>query len=223
MKRDEPDNLDLVAAEYVLGTLAGGARRRFERQLARDPFAARRVRAWEDRFALLALRLVPVAPGPAVWEGISRRVGDAGERAGGWRRLAAVVAVLAVLGFGWAIWEQLRPREPQATALVASEAGAALWRVALAADGGSLEVEATGEVRYPDQRSRELWALPADAAPVSLGLMPATGRVRLALDDRQRAALAVSTNVAVSDEPAGGSPTGAPTGAILHVAALTRL
>jgi anti-sigma-K factor RskA len=222
MKRDEPDNLDLIAAEYVLGTLTGAARRRFARRLARDPFAARRVRAWEDRFALLALRLAPVVPRPEVWEGVSRRIGDAGGRGGSWRRLAAVLAVLAVLGFGWAIWDQLRPREPQAIALLASEAGTALWQVALAADGGSLEVEAVGDVSVPDARSRELWALPADAAPVSLGLMPASGRVRLALDDRQRTALALAANVAVSDEPAGGSPTGAPTGAVLYVAPLTR-
>lgn len=97
-----------------------------------------------------------------------------------------------------------------------------MWRVAVAADGDALEVETTGDVSYPDDRSRELWALPADAAPVSLGLMPASGRVWLALDDRQRAALALAANVAVSDEPAGGSPTGAPIGAVLYVAALTR-
>ncbi len=102
MKRDDPENLDLIAAEYVLGTLAGAARRRFERQLGRDPFAARRVRAWEVRFVWFARRLAPIAPGPAVWEGISRRIGDAG-RGGGWRRLAAVLAVVAVIGFGWAI------------------------------------------------------------------------------------------------------------------------
>ena len=60
------------------------------------------------------------------------------------------------------------------------------------------------------------------AAPVSLGLMPASGEVRLALNDRQRAALAAAANVAVSDEPAGGSPTGAPTGAVLYVAKIAR-
>jgi anti-sigma-K factor RskA len=223
MKRDEPENLDLVAAEYVLGTLTGAARRRFERQLARDPFAARRVRAWEDRFAPLALRLTPVAPGPGVWAAIARRTGDdAGGRAGRWRRLAAVLALLAVLGFGWAIWDELRPREPQATALLASETGAALWHVALAADGDSLEIEAVGDFSIPDERARELWALPTDAAPVSLGLMPVSGRVQLVLDDRQRTALALAANIAVSDEPAGGSPTGAPTGAVLYVAPLTR-
>ena len=75
---------------------------------------------------------------------------------------------------------------------------------------------------WTDDALAAIRALPADAAPVSLGLMPASGRVRLDLDDRQRAALALAANVAVSDEPAGGSPTGAPTGAVLYVAPLTR-
>ncbi len=221
MKRDEPDNLDLLAAEFVLGTLVGSARRSFARRQARDPFVGRRVRAWEDRFALLALRLSPVAPSPTVWSTVERRIA-ATPRASGWRALAAAIAAVAVLGFGWVMWQELRPREPQATAILATEAGATLWSVAFAADGGSVEVEAVGRVEYPDARARELWALPEGAAPVSLGLMPASGRARLELDDRQREALALAANVAVSDEPAGGSPTGAPTGAVLYVAPLTR-
>ena len=85
MKRDEPEKLDLLAAEYVLGTLVGGARRSFERWRSRDPFVARRVRAWEDRFALLALRLAPVAPSPAVWAAIARRTTGAPAPAAGVR------------------------------------------------------------------------------------------------------------------------------------------
>lgn len=220
MKRDEPGNLDLLAAEYVLGTLAGAARRNFARRRERDPFVDRRVRAWEERFAVLTRRLRPVAPSPAVWAAIERRIGNSPRM--GWRALAAAAAAIAVLGLGWILWQELRPGEPQATAVVASEAGAALWRVEFTADGAYVEVAAIGDVRYPDARSRELWALPADGAPVSLGLMPASGHVRLALDDRQRAALAAAANVAVSDEPKGGSPTGAPTGPVLYVAALAR-
>jgi anti-sigma-K factor RskA len=88
--------------------------------------------------------------------------------------------------------------------------------------GDRLAVDALVTVRVPDARSRELWALPEGGAPVSLGLMPASGSIDLALDDRQRAALAAAKNIAVSDEPAGGSPTGAPTGEVLYVAALVR-
>jgi len=36
MKRDEPENLDLLAAEYALGTLRGPARRSFERRRRRE-------------------------------------------------------------------------------------------------------------------------------------------------------------------------------------------
>jgi anti-sigma-K factor RskA len=218
MKRDEPENLDLLAAEYVIGTLRGAARRAFDRRRTRDPFADRRVRAWEDRFALLSLRLAPISPSPGVWAGIERRTGAS--QPGRWRALAAALAAVAVLGIGWIVWQQLRP--PQATAVVATEEGAALWRVELAARGDRLEVAVVGEIAVPADRARELWALPEGAAPVSLGLLPASGQTRLALDDRQRAALAVAPNVAVSDEPAGGSPTGAPTGAVLYVAPLAR-
>jgi anti-sigma-K factor RskA len=221
MKRDIPENVDLLAAEFALGTLLGRARRSFERRIARDPFIARRVRAWEDRFVLLALRFAPVAPSPAVWESIERRTAG-GSRSGAWRAIAAALAAVAVLGFGWIVWQELRPREPQATAVVATEAGASLWNVALAADGDYLEVEVVGDVSYPSDRARELWALPPDAAPVSLGLMPPRGRLRLPLNDRQRAALGLAPSIAVSDEPAGGSPTGAPTGAVLYVAPLAR-
>jgi anti-sigma-K factor RskA len=218
MKRDEPENLDLLAAEFVLGTLVGAARRSFARRRVRDPFVDRRVSAWEDRFAVLTMRLAPVAPSPAVWPAIERRV-DSGTR-GTWRAIAAVVALVAVLGFGWIVWQELRP--PQATAEFASTSGETLWHVELAARGDRLEVATIGKVRVPDARARELWALPEGGAPVSLGLMPASGVARLALDDRQRAALALASNVAVSDEPAGGSPTGAPTGDVLYVAAIIR-
>jgi anti-sigma-K factor RskA len=218
MKRDEPENLELLAAEYVLGTLTGAARRSFERRRDRDPFVDRRVRAWEERFVALTLRLQPVAPSPAVWAAVERRIGRATQ--GRWRALAAAIAAAAVLGLGWLLWQELRP--PQATAVLASETGAALWRLEFAADGESVEIETVGEVRHPDERSLELWALPPDAAPVSLGLMPVAGHIRVALDDRQRAALAGAPNVAVSDEPKGGSPTGAPTGPVLYVAPVAR-
>jgi anti-sigma-K factor RskA len=218
MKRDEPENLDLLAAEFVLGTLVGAARRSFARRRGRDPFVDRRVRAWEERFAVLTMRQKPVAPTPAVWTAIERRIGS-GSR-GAWRALAAAVAMVAVLGFGWVVWQELRP--PQATAEFASASGETLWHVELAARGDRLEVATIGQVRVPDTRARELWALPEGGAPVSLGLMPVSGEARLALDDRQRAALSSAANIAVSDEPAGGSPTGAPTGDVLYVAAIIR-
>lgn len=218
MKRDEPENLDLLAAEYALGTLRGAARRSFERRRRREPFVDRRVTAWEERFALLALRLRPVTPSADVWPALQRRIGS-GSR-GTLRALAAAIALVAVLGFGWVVWQEFRP--PLATAEFASASGETLWHVELAARGDRLEVATLGKPAVPDARARELWALPEGGAPVSLGLMPASGDARLSLDARQRAALNAAANIAVSDEPAGGSPTGAPTGDVLYIAAIVR-
>jgi anti-sigma-K factor RskA len=68
-------------------------------------------------------------------------------------------------------------------------------------------------------RSLELWVVPADgSAPRSLGLVRADGATVLT------AALPVEARgaaLAISREPAGGSPTGAPTGPILGVGALS--
>ena len=217
MKRDEPENLDLLAAEYALGTLRGPARRSFERRRRREPFVDRRVTAWEERFALLALRLKPVAPSADVWPALQRRIGGSH---GALRALVAAIALVAVIGFGWVVWQELRP--PQAMAEFAAASGETLWHVELAARGDRLEVATIGQPAVPDARARELWALPEGGAPVSLGLMPASGEVRLALDSRQRAALKAAANIAVSDEPAGGSPTGAPTGDVLYIAAIVR-
>ena len=60
------------------------------------------------------------------------------------------------------------------------------------------------------------------APPVSLGLIPATGNAALPLSAQALAVLAQSSALAVSLEPAGGSPTGQPT-TVLFAAPLLRV
>ena len=67
MKYDNPKLRQILAAEYVLGTLRGRARHRFER-LARGETAVRsEIRFWESRLAGLAADLEPKSPPPSVW------------------------------------------------------------------------------------------------------------------------------------------------------------
>jgi len=50
MRYEAPDLLDQLAGQYVLGTLRGRARRRFERVIENNPAARAAVQRWEDRF-----------------------------------------------------------------------------------------------------------------------------------------------------------------------------
>jgi anti-sigma-K factor RskA len=224
MRYDDPELLDGIAREYVVGTLRGRARARFEAVLRSNEAARRSVRAWEDRLLPLSLELAPVAPQSAVWREIDARVAGGGRRREdlvprrrfGWA-MAAVIA-LAAIGVSWLL---TRTNEPAGVAVLAPEGQPAIWHVEMFPDRERIRIVVAGAIPAQPRKSYELWALPEGGTPVSLGLMPATSETR-PLAAAQLAALAASKQVAVSLEPPGGSPTGAPTGPILYVGAIAR-
>lgn len=217
--------LDELAAQYVLGTLRGPARRRFERVCQRNSTALLAVRRWEDRLVDLLAEVAPVEPSALVWERIKFRIRrDPALRAkrtfaasNTWRfSIAAGVAALAI---AIGVWTGFGPGSTQLVATVSDQQQAQLWRIEAPRDRDELRVSARADLALDPARAYELWALPgAGAAPVSLGLMPKSGRDTLQLNDAQRLALSRSRQVAISLEPPGGSPTGAPTGPVLFVA-----
>lgn len=217
MKLDDPELLDSLAAEYVTGTLRGGARRRFERYRSSQWHIAQRVKAWEDRLLPLAFGVPPVTPSPDVWRAIERRTGVGGRRP--WRAIAAALVLFAVLGGGVLLWRAMIQPSLAPVATIAAADAAPIWQIEVDAEYRRLRAIIVGEApeRAAD-RAFELWALPEEGAPVSLGLLPVTGRVDRALSAAQARALRAAPQVAVSLEPAGGSPTGLPTGPVLFVA-----
>lgn len=102
----------MLAAEYVLGTLRGRARLRFERLIRDNPEFLLEVRYWERRLAVLGLRLPPQTPPPLVWTKIDRRINasrtasiySAPRRVNVWRAFA-LAASLATVGLGFKLWE----------------------------------------------------------------------------------------------------------------------
>jgi anti-sigma-K factor RskA len=232
MKHDDPKLIDSLAAEYVLGTLGGRARRRFERWRAREWHVERRVQAWEERLVGLALRLSPMRPSPHIWAQIEKRIGataapgtspargaDGGRRISTLRALAASIAIFVVLVGGFAAWRATHPELLALATFTSPNEVQPAWQLTADADMRHLRAVALGGARPQSGKSFELWALPDNGgAPVSLGLMPESGRLDRELTEAQRAALLGSSKVAVSLEPTGGSTTGAPTGPVLFVA-----
>jgi anti-sigma-K factor RskA len=231
MKTANRELLDRLAAEYVLGTLRYRARRRFERWLL-SPQVGALVKAWEDRLAGLEPRLEPVAPPDTVWRGIEDKLELRKSRRRPAMRWLAIAASLAFFVMAGILLTSRQPGidvppVPQLARTGVSDLQAdpqtIYWRVEVLGDNQELRLHVHTVHELPPGKTHELWALPEGGSPVSLGLLPHTGDHHRALSPAQQAALAGAKQIAVSLEPEGGSPTGAPTGPVLLVAPLARV
>lgn len=72
---DKPELQDKLAAEYVLGTLKGGARRRFEQWLSQDIHLVQVVRKWEGMLLPMTEFAQPVIPSSRVWTTLQKKNG----------------------------------------------------------------------------------------------------------------------------------------------------
>jgi anti-sigma-K factor RskA len=225
MKTGNRELLDRLAAEYVLGTLRHRARRRFERWLL-SPQVGALVMAWEDRLAGLEPELKAVPPPPTVWRGIENKLDLRASRRSPATRWLAVAASLMFFGIvgvflvreGQRV--EVTPLASTERAFIQTDPQTIYWRVEILGDNQEISLHVHKVHDLPEGKAHELWALPDGAAPVSLGLLPHTGDHHRVLSATQRAALSGAKQIAVSLEPTGGSPTGAPTGPVLHVAPL---
>jgi anti-sigma-K factor RskA len=209
--------LDRLAAEYVLGTLRGRARARFERWRARSALVDDCARRWERQLTPLAARLRPMEPPAGTLAIIQRRLSL---RAPPQLRWAAGLAVAMLLAAMLAYGPAARAPRPDQLAVINNVAGAAQWQVEVYVQRARLVVRSPELAAKPADRDYELWALPTGAPAVSLGVLPVRGEFATRLSPGQRRALAHSAQLAVSVEPLGGSPTGHATGPVIFVASL---
>lgn len=233
MDYGRPALAERLAAEYVLGTLRGGARRRFEALMGVHPALRQAVLAWYERLMPLTALVKPVQPYPATWLRVQQRLFNhhrappvpAPAAVPWWRRLglwqgAAAFATVAALSLAMLLAQPGPAQPPVVIVLSATPEAAALTQASFVAsvsgDGRSLVLKPLHVGTLEAGRALELWAVPGRGAPRSLGLVSSSGITRVL-----RARLLADTAAfAVSLEPAGGSPTGAPTGPIVSVGKL---
>ena len=209
-----------LAAEYVLGTLSGGARRRFDALLPAHPALRQAVAGWEKRLLPMALKSEPVQPAARVWSGIESKLGwtpsapATSTRLLFWQAFAAAATVAAVV-----LGTTMRTAPAGAPMIVVLHAtqGSETLVAGLSPDHRQLAIQPLQKVALTPDRSLELWALKKDGPPASLGLIAADKLTAV----NQHALPKDTKGLAVSLEPLGGSPTGAPTGPVLFVGELT--
>lgn len=237
-----PELVDRLAAAYALGTLRGGARRRFEALARRSPALRAQALLWQERFAaltelqsrelpspnvwkrienLLPPAAAPAAPGPAV----TARVGD--RLLGLWRRAAyasgAVALAVAVVGIGvarhlqdqnQALTAQLQSQHDVAyVAVLSDQQQTASLLVTFDPRRRMLTLKRVSAMPAPPDRSLQLWSVMPGTPPRSLGLV---GNQPLTTMPDPMPEMKDKPLLAVSLEPRGGAPAGSgPTGPIV--------
>ena len=171
---------DRLAAEYVLGSLRGGARRRFEGWMYSDASLRMLVKEWERRLLPMHEFVRAQEPSPQVWRNIEMRLHLKPERSSWhfWRGFGlgtASAAVAAALLVAVSLQQLRGPTYDLVATLTDQQAQPALL---VQADTGKrlLQVHIVGGTPVPPDRSLQLWAIPKKGSPRSLGVLGTEGR-----------------------------------------------
>lgn len=236
-----PEDLQVLAGEYVLGTLPAAARDTVARRLATDAALQQAVADWEARLLPLTQLAEPVTPPAALWARIDQSLQTAsapltapvvqqrsrdanaplGERwwnhLGLWRALAgsgfAMAAVLAAV-----LVTRVAPvvAPPQfMVVLVAPQDKAPGW-VVQANSPQQISLIPLGVMEVPADKALEFWTKADDwSGPVSLGLVKPGQPLQIPLD--KLPPLQPNQLFELTLEPPAGSPIGKPTGPIQFI------
>ena len=230
--RDNEPLRERLAAEYVLGTLRGRARRRFEGLMHGDAALRRTTRDWNERLGAMAEFAPPVAPDRRVWRAIEDRLGLRPAapfwqfwRHGSlalWRTFGVASSALAALLLVMVLHDRPDPGRMSDIASLLDEQARPALVVMADRERKSMTVEVVASVPLTAQQALQLWAVPRDGKPRSLGVLGANRALTLPLP-----AHAIGADVAllaVSLEPKGGSPNpDGPSGPILYKGGWVRL
>jgi len=227
---DDFEDGEPLAAEYALGLLSPAEARAFEDLMTVDAGFRARYAFWVESFVSMTDGIDPVTPPTSVRAAIESALfgtPDAATTKPWWQRLGLVPAiaggliaalvVLAVVDFNMTP----APFTPTHTARVVAQDDSLIVLAALDPATNTLRIERQAGT-IAAGRAQELWVIAGDGVPVSLGVLPDAPVTDLVLDDRF-GPLIKSGVLAISDEPAGGSPTGLPTGDVLATGEVTVL
>lgn len=241
--RNKPELIERLAAEYVLGTLAGGARRRFAAWMVEDAALRRTVGEWETRLTPMAGALPEAKAPAALWGRIAAEIAPAKTAASWWESLAfwrpfgltasAVAAALAVfVGMRppqiiehtqvverevvrpMRVSDGANPWQPSYVATLTDASGKTMLMVYIGRKSDELWIKYEGE-NMSSGTSLELWGMDESGQPKSLGLIDGKGKHVMKLPVIADKSIAQYKALAVSMEPAGGSKTGVPTGPVM--------
>lgn len=237
---DKGEAPDMAAAELALGLLEGEERAAAMRRVLSEPGFARAVERWRAHLAQL-FDLWPEMDAPNLIGRVEASIDRGSDapmatlvspkraRTAAWLWPAAT-SVSSLVAAGLLLFIVTRPlavpappvpvvTTPTLVASIDPEAKGVPVTAMYDAQAGAIRLT-EAELTQAD-RSAELWVIPADGTPHSLGLLHTHGTTALKLSPQNRARIAAGATLAVSIEPIGGSKTGLPTGPVVAKGALS--
>ena len=224
MNYQTPERRRALAADYAIGLMPPTARKRFEHLLQDDAPLRAELARWNTHLSQLTEPLVEQPVPDHVWQAIVARIEPqtlhvpARRPFWSWVRLSALACSLLIALTVGLLYNR-DSVQYKATLL----SGTAQPGLSIEAHSDYLNVRPLELAAVDGGRSLELWAIPVEGKPVSLGLIPRDGDGRITLSQTQQQLIRIPVVLAVSLEPQGGSPTGQPTGPVLYQGPLASL
>jgi anti-sigma-K factor RskA len=238
-QRDMPDDERDLAAEYALGVLSGEELREARQRAASDAEFAQAVARWRGRLAPLGAEVEAAAPPRSVWTKIEQAIPKAAggasnvialrRRVSLWRGATAAMTALAATLAGVLVFQPRaeppvvqRPAGAPMVAMLSDEQKQMKVMASWNPGSRQLVLAVASDMPADPRHAHELWVIPAGGKPRSLGTMGSAKQMHMRLADAIATLMESGATVAISVEPPGGSPTGAPTGPVIAAGALTK-
>jgi anti-sigma-K factor RskA len=224
MRYDNAELVERLAAEYVLGTLVGRARARFEALAERHELVRERRDHWDRRLNALADAATPIQPPPGAWNSVFARIAPVPSTQEGrhfieqlsfWRRasfttgfVAAALAVVLILPVVQK--PVIAPASKQYVVLMRDQRQMPIWTIETDAGRAMLRVHKTGSIDMPKGTACYLWIERGGSGePELLGVLPDQGMGEIEVPEELRPMLPGKLLVSI-ESVSGPSPGVAP-------------
>ncbi|MEW7973649.1 MAG: anti-sigma factor [Candidatus Thiodiazotropha endolucinida] len=216
MPENEINDINILAGEYVLGTLQGQERIEFEQRLQTDMQLQGEVDAWQRRLEPMLDSIEPVTPPKAVWDQIASRIDPIDTRVEAttgfwnslnfWRSLGMITATLVLVMGMTLMTTRQQDMAMDSIMVVLNDQLKPGWLVGAVDNDPFLKVKAVEPTPLPQGKVCQLWLEDELGHLHPLGILPHDGSMRMnlpaALSDRQRFKVSVeSTDQLPKDRP----------------------
>ncbi|MGB5077453.1 MAG: anti-sigma factor [Sphingorhabdus sp.] len=211
-----------LAGEFALGLLDVPTTALAAARISTDGEFGREVEAWRTRFLPMVANFdTPVRP--IVWEAINNALPPSTAQENGssgltlWRTLTGLsVGIAAILGI--MLFQRPTPvTTPAPSTQLVAALGSDTGKAALTAryDVNSAKMLITPVSLDTGMLYPELWVIPIEGTPHSLGIVSNAGASEISISPQMRGFIERGATLAITPEPKGGGPGGKPTGPVI--------